>query len=260
MKLLDSNGSLNYSIPLSSGVLRPPHVKQIGPAFALFAKFEDMVTAGVGSDGLVGGGKPVTDKELACALGLHQKTISEHRLRLSEYGYIDVKRTPHGHVIRVRKSKKWALIQQRRNSPKAKREKEPNGPISSEVMEPIPPVMEPNGSSDRAIRLHVDQTVVGLTKDVVGAAATSEENLWKGIGLNLPAGTPEFQASWKFYFEHRNGASLSEAMERCIQNRQGKRLSVPPTFYAAKRRVEERESGKPEPEPIRTLTAEEIPA
>jgi DNA-binding transcriptional ArsR family regulator len=262
VKLLDSNGSANYLVPLSSGVLRPPHVKRIGPALALFAKLEDLVTAGSGTDGIVSRGKPITDRELGAALGLHQKTISEHRLRLSDHGYIEVKRTPHGHVIRVRKSKKWALIQQRRNNPKAKKEKEPSGSISSEVMEPIPPVIEPFGSSDRATRLHVDQTVVGLIQDVVGAAATSAKDPWKEIGLNFPLGTPDFQSSWEFFSRHRNGAPLSEAMERCIQARQKKNQSVPGPFFTAKRAVEELEKTQPlqEPSPIRNLSEEGVPA
>jgi len=261
LKIIDSSGSTNYLVPLSSGVLKPPHVKRIGPALALFAKLEDLVSKGEGTDGIVSGGKPITDKELGDVLGLHQKTISEHRLRLSEHGYIEIKRTPHGHVIRVRKSKKWALIQQRRTNSKAQKEKEPNGSNSGEVMEPIPPVMEPNGSSDRATRLHVDQTVVGLKQDVVGTTATSEKNLWKEIGLNSPVGTPDFQSSWEFFSQHRNGEPLSEAMERCIQNRQAKRLSVPKPFFAAKRAIEDLEKSHQhsEPEPIHVFGPEEIP-
>ena len=107
---------VNYLLPFSTGALRPPHVKQIGPAFPLFLLLEDRVTMGQGADGMVLRGRPVTDEELGKALGLHPKTVATHRQRLERYGYIQTKRTGRGHIISVRKSKKWFWMQAGRKS------------------------------------------------------------------------------------------------------------------------------------------------
>ena len=116
MKLPDSDGGDNYVIPFSSGGVKAPHVKRIGPAYPLFLKLEDLVTTGSGTDGIVSGGKPVTDEELAKGMGLHRKTVFEYRQRLVKHGYITTTRAPNGLIIRVRKSKKWSWIQARRKS------------------------------------------------------------------------------------------------------------------------------------------------
>ncbi len=111
MKLTDSSGGANHVVPFSNGALRPPHVKRIGPAFPLFLLLEDLVTSGEHTDGIVLGGRPVTDAELGRRLGLHRKSVGEMRRRLSAYGYIAGKRTGRGYILRVRKSKKWAWLQ-----------------------------------------------------------------------------------------------------------------------------------------------------
>ena len=111
MKLNDSLGGANWIVPFSNGALRAPHVKQIGPAFPLFLLYEDWVTTGEGTDGLVRGGRPVTDAEPARQLGVHPQSVREQRLRLEKHHYILATRTGHGYIIRVRKSKKWLWFQ-----------------------------------------------------------------------------------------------------------------------------------------------------
>ena len=73
--------------------------------------FLDFLTTGKGKAGIVLGGKPVTDEEAAEKLGLHPKTAARHRERLERHGYISTKATGRGYSIRVKKSKKWILIQ-----------------------------------------------------------------------------------------------------------------------------------------------------
>ena len=109
-------GEINHIVPFSNGALRSPHVKLIGPAFPLFLLFEDKVTAGEGTDGLVLRGRPVTDEQLAKALGVHPKTAAAHRIRLEEHGYIKTLRTGRGYIVRVRKSKKWLWLEGLRKS------------------------------------------------------------------------------------------------------------------------------------------------
>ena len=103
-------GELNYLVPFSSGALTPKHVKQIGPAWALFLHYEDRVTTGKGTTGYVLGLKEITDEEPA-RLGFDVATIGRHRRRLDKFGYITTKRRKKGYEIKVRKSKKWIKIQ-----------------------------------------------------------------------------------------------------------------------------------------------------
>jgi hypothetical protein len=248
MKLRDSNGETNHIVPLSNGVLRQPHIERIGTAFPLFAKLEDLVTTGEGSDGLVWGGKPIPDQALADMLGLHRKTIAVwRRNRLQKHGYIVSKATPAGNIIRVRKSKKWFWLRSRREQ-QAGMTPLPGGTVpTAEVGAKKGGGGSENGSRWESKR-DTKQDVAGPNKDVVGTTAASDNTAWKEIGLDSPVGTPDFQSSWEFFSKHRNGEPLSNAMERCIQNRQKKRLSVPKPFFTAKRAVEDREKSQQHPE------------
>ena len=101
---------VNFGIPFSSGGLTPKHVRQLGPAWALFLHYEDRVTTGKGRTGHVLGLREITDEEPK-RLGFDVATIGRHRRRLQRFGYITTKRGKKGYQIKVRKSKKWILIQ-----------------------------------------------------------------------------------------------------------------------------------------------------
>jgi hypothetical protein len=111
VNFLDSDGvTENYTVPCSTGALRPPHVSKIGPAYPLLLDLENMVTEGEGEDGTVLGGKPISDAELGRRLGVHFKTAHEWRKRLEKHNYITCRRSRFGTRIVVHKSKKWALL------------------------------------------------------------------------------------------------------------------------------------------------------
>jgi hypothetical protein len=102
--------SSDHFVPVPLHYLQQPHVSQVGPALVLRLALENLVTAGDGTDGLVLGGKPVTDKFLGKQLGIHPKTIASWRVEhLEKHGYIVSKRTRYGLIIRVKDSFKWAL-------------------------------------------------------------------------------------------------------------------------------------------------------
>ncbi len=117
MKLNGSKpGERNFGIPYSTVLLRPPHVKRFGVTSSLFMAFEDKVTGGEGTNGFVLGGKIVTDASLADQLGVHVKSIAASRRKLERWGYIQTEQSGKGYTVRVRKSKKWMLLQTRRGS------------------------------------------------------------------------------------------------------------------------------------------------
>ncbi len=240
MKLPDSDGGDNYVIPFSSGGVKAPHVKRIGPAYPLFLKLEDLVTTGSGTDGIVSGGKPVTDEELAKGMGLHRKTVFEYRQRLVKHGYITTTRAPNGLIIRVRKSKKWSWIQARRKSQTVTSGR--SQPVTG--MEPIPAGMEPNGSRDGATRLHADQTKrdEAVTKRDGGAQpAAPLKEAWKVLGLSSPIGNVWFQNDWQEFWsaQGNNGKKPFEVAEDFIQYRQHRGQSIPKVFFGAKHSIEE---------------------
>ncbi len=240
MKLRDADGSANYFVPFSNGVFKQPHVRRIGPAFPLFGKLEDWVTTGDGEDGLPHGGRPITDQELADELGVHRKTVARWRRRLVRHNYVGSKPTPAGNILRVRKSKKWLWLRSVRGGP---------GPteVGADSL-PGGSKFEPSGSKSGM----PNKTIHRQKQDVVAAAA---EDSWKSIGADLPMGTAAFQGVWQFLYTHRDGALVSEAMERAIQRCQAKRIPVPPPFFAAKRAIEAQERAAPETADLPRLEA-----
>ena len=95
-----------------SGLLTPEHKKRIGPALWEFLWCIDRVTSESGQDGqksgIVLGGSPVSYSDVAKDLGVGKSTVKRNFERLEEEKYIDLKRTPYGHIITVNKSKKWS--------------------------------------------------------------------------------------------------------------------------------------------------------
>jgi len=246
----DSEGGINYGFWLSEGILRPPHPERVGPALVLYAYLERRVTKTDGPDGLVLRGKPLADEAIAAEMGLSRKKITRMRQRLARFGYIALKRTPHGYTYRVKKSKK---------SPLARAAvMDGNGKSQGGVIAQKRPGDTPKTARRWTETGHVDQSSEGSLEGAVAETAAAESEPWKAIGQNLPIGTQKFQATWKQYFSTRNGHPLSEAMERCIQQCNSQGLKVPPPFYQAKRDVEKREREALAP-PERELVALEVP-
>lgn len=223
MKFRDSSGRENYEIPVSNGVVKPPHVRQIRPAYALFLKLEDMVTDGEGADGLVLGGSAIRDERLAKELGLARRTVNDHRQRLQKYRYIAVRETEAGFLIRVRKSRKWEVIQRGRRRSASGENPPEAGEISPTSGENPPGI----GRQHQGHLQRQQQT-----------DATAAPECWEAVGVSLPIGPAGFQSPWGFLYAQRNGHPLSEAMERTIQAWQLKGRKVPPPFFEAKRAVE----------------------
>jgi hypothetical protein len=116
-----------HFVPVPRHFLREPHASQVGPALVLRLALENLVTAGDGTDGLVLGGKPVTDKFLGEQAGdVHPKTIASWRKNhLEKFGYIQTKRTRYGLIIRVKDSFKWALKSAKQRPPAPIEEQSP---------------------------------------------------------------------------------------------------------------------------------------
>ena len=244
MKLCDSGGGINYIMPISSGITRSPHPKRIGPAIWLFMLLEDRVTTGKGEWGIVRGGQPQTDLELAETLGLDRKTTAEHRRRLRKHGYIQAVRTGSGYQYLVAKSKKWALLQERERYRRGK--PSPKAPLGE--MSEIPAKM----SEIPAARLEKLPSRSDVTVDVrktaaAAAASTPHQNpeAWRAIGLDRPIGHRDFRRLWETSWASRNGRPLSQVMGDCADSWQAAGGKVPGPFFAALARIRQQANDLP---------------
>jgi len=229
------NGSkpneINYPVPVSNGLLCPEHRRRIGGAVWEFIWFVDRTTSETNGIGKVLGGKPVTYNQIATDLGTSQRTVGEHCKRLMREGYIRMNRTPYGYQVQVMKSKKFF---QKRVEETCRSEGERVEDFGRSEWKKSVERVEETCKSNKTLQ---DNTV-----DAAAAAAFSSPGKeWEILGLKTGLGTSRFQQVWTFFYSHRNGYQLSEAMERTIQQAQGKGIKVPKPFYEAKRRVERQE-------------------
>jgi hypothetical protein len=99
-----------YRIPVWNELLE--HHERMRDALWLFLWAIDRTTkeykTEAGRFGQILGGMPLRDSDIAESVpGWTRKTVRRWRLRLVSGGYLIQKRTPYGHILEVRKSKKW---------------------------------------------------------------------------------------------------------------------------------------------------------
>jgi hypothetical protein len=106
----DSRGKRKFWFPVWNGIFE--HREKIKDALWLFLWYIDKTTREVdGGDGrkvgLVLGGKPIRDSQVARELQCSKRTVCSWRNLLADGGYIEATRAPYGYTVRVLKSKKW---------------------------------------------------------------------------------------------------------------------------------------------------------
>jgi hypothetical protein len=103
-------GRKTYRVPVDTALFE--HFHEIRDSVWALIWYTDKVTKevpdGKGSiEGIVLGGRPIRDEELADAFGCSRKTSRRWRQRLTKFGFIRTRRTPNGFVIFVANCKKW---------------------------------------------------------------------------------------------------------------------------------------------------------
>ena len=233
MKVRDSRGGINYSFPVSNGLLTAEHRKRLGSALWEFLWFIDRTTCNDKDGcGLVLGGRPITCASIARSLGSSERAVRANCRRLAAHGYIRVQRAPHGLKVWVTKSKKFAW----------KRPTESRRPLDRRG--------EENCHSDRYgaaaqigrnVPMHIDNQQDRTEDGKELPLWSSVGKAWTALDLTYPIGSLEFRSSWQSWFEAGSGQPLSLLMEQCICCCKDKNIRVPPEFYKLKCRVEERE-------------------
>jgi hypothetical protein len=245
----------NYPIPISNGIFE--HYPRLKDARWLLDLFVDWTTrelpnADGSRDGIVLGGKPIRDEEVARAFQfkISIRTARRWRDRLARSGYIKQNRTPIGYVIRVVKSKKWSRDIESGNGQKWPDRTAKNG--RSEVQ-----VVASQTGHDRQFRTtdrgQSNKDIAVQDKDEAVEAATSaaaflleqrSRSEWKELKLS-PIGSLEFRKTWSgIYGTRLAGEKLSEVMERCILACGASKITVPRPFYESKRFVEQCEKNE----------------
>ncbi len=245
MKFRDSSGGMNYEIPISNGLLTPEHVRRMGDAVWLELLLEDMVTDGEGEDGIVAGGNPVLDQDLAARLGKSERTIARYREVLAG-NYIIAERTSWGHTYKVLRSKKWAVIRRVRLDKSVRSAPTLTGQ-KCQVSPPPDPTQSGN-PQDTTCRSYKETTARPLQEAVEAAAAqTSNLEAWRAIGHTQPFGSPDWRRFWEASYAGRDGQPLSQVMATCADAWQAMGEKVPPQLFRALAEIRrrERETAKP---------------
>ncbi|MFC3883780.1 winged helix-turn-helix transcriptional regulator [Bacillus songklensis] len=101
----------SFYFPIYSGLLTKEHREKIGPALWEFIWFISKTTKEIEEDdetwGIVLGGRPVKQSEIATEIGISESTVKRNIARLKQHGYIEAKRAPYGEIYRVKNSKKF---------------------------------------------------------------------------------------------------------------------------------------------------------
>jgi hypothetical protein len=177
----------SYAIPVWSGLISVKHREAMGISVWMFLWCLDRITRDEDGWGLVLGGKPVKDEEIARRLGLHKNTIHRDRQALTKGNYIEAIRTPYGFRYRVRNSRKFGIWGKKRvttNSDSLGRES--------------PLVVIPES-------LFVVETKKTMQLDHAVAAACQEESVWNFLKIR-PCGPVSFRS----FLESRWGSPTSE--------------------------------------------------
>lgn len=222
MSYRDKKSEINYPLLSSTGVLRPPHPKQLGGAYLLLMKLEDMVTTAEGTDGLVLRGAPVSDSRISREMGLPRSTVISWRRRLLKHGYIDARRTDRGFILSVHKSKKAQRLGRER--PQRCAVGIHTGALSECVQRP--------SESAQPIR---KTNAVDIRQKA--AAFPAQEQAWKAIGLERSVGPLAFRRLWESTYTNRNGGTLSVAMGTCLDAWQTTGGKAPAQFAQAIGRI-----------------------
>ncbi|MDX5475052.1 MAG: DnaD domain protein [Bacillaceae bacterium] len=116
----------SFFFPTYIGLLSKEHREKIGPALWEFLWFISKTTRDVSEDdetwGIVLGGKPIKQSEIAEEMGVSESTVKRNISRLKQFGYVEAKRAPYGEIYRVRNSKKFKKRKVKSDLSKKKRQ------------------------------------------------------------------------------------------------------------------------------------------
>jgi hypothetical protein len=235
----------SHPIYIWNGILEPRHLKRLGPAFSLFVWLIDKTTKEQDGIGAVLGGMPLKADEIGASMGVYEQTIRRRLDRLEQHGYIERTLTPHGYVVRVKKSCKF---------PKRSQEVVQNCPTSQEAGSAKLPdltVQESPTSPCKTARPNKSKQLSKQKEEAVGRLAGGAE-LWTLLGIRPEEMPPEFRELCEGLYANKNGQPMSEFVGVCMDLWVARRKKIPPRFAREAKRIRE-EAKNPPPAPIKPL-------
>ena len=158
----------SFPLKVWSGLFKEKHWTRMGQAIWLFGTLIDKVTKEENEKGYVLGGKPITYADLEKEMPLTRRQYVRHIEILRDNGYISTKKTPHGLIIVINKSKKFAI---RKRDTKVTTSS-PEAPIKS-------PASDNNDSPDGTETSHVSIDTKDDNKGTEDTSRPNEsQNLW----------------------------------------------------------------------------------
>lgn len=184
-----------FRIPVSNGILTPEHYQRMGDGIWYFMWCVDRTTKEVADGtgnayGIVLGGMPCHDQDVASSFGVHVNTIRTWRIRLTKEKYIKTTRTPNGYSIKVLKSKKWP----KRLTENSESQKTVNH--NSLSVDPQNPGLDPQQTAN-AIRQDKDSTKTEQKKQDILITSSDFESLKRKILKNHREVGQKKSALWR---------------------------------------------------------------
>jgi hypothetical protein len=178
----------SYPVPVWSGLITAKHREAMGTSIWMFLWCLDRITVEGDGWGVVLGGKPVKDLEIAKRFKVHANTVHADRERLVKHRYITARRTPYGFVYRVRNSRKFGIWKKKRST----------GNCDS-----LGQRSTGNCGSDPQETVETKKTQQ-LTMQQKQQQAVSDNSVWGFLGI-APCGPHAFQSLLENRWDSRNG-------------------------------------------------------
>ena len=222
----------SFPFPLWNGLLE--HRKRLGSAIWEFLWCLDKITAEKDGVGLVWDGAPVKAKQIAQEFKVDRESVKRNLRKLSDKGYLRLRRTPHGYSISVMNSLKFGIWAAHKRSDRN---------VVSLPERDDKKVASESGEATE-VSLHED-TKVSLVESTQQSYAATD---------SLSERDEQFKRFWEIYPKRRAKKTAERAWKKI-------KLSQAPTILAAVERwtkTEEwkREGGRFIPYPATFLNGE----
>ena len=231
----------SHPIPVWNGIF--DHCDRLGfSPLALFIWLVDRITIEDNGTGKVLGGKPVKVADVLSTIrDATARSVRRHMDTLEEYDYITRRRTPYGHSIEVRNSRKWGIWASKESGQIGQSLPRESGQIGQSQAKRV----AKNDPESGQIGRNKEDSTGHSIKETQHKAATSE--FWRLTGVN-PASLPgPFRKTCEELLPTRNGQPLSEFMGACMDACQAMGWKIPRLFAQAKARITERGRQAPAP-------------
>lgn len=221
--------------------------KKLGPAFSLFVWLIDRTTKEHEGVGAVLGGKPVKAEEIGISMGVCEKTILRRLDRLHRHGYIERTLTPHGYIIKVRKSCKFQKRSLEVGQKCPTTQETGRTKVSDLVGQDCPTC------PDKSVRPNQSKQ---LEKALEQAVRLPLAPFWQEMGIATEGLSGGVRKLCEGLYAAKGNQSPVEFLSTCMDAIQAMGWGIPPQIAQAKAELKVNGNGHHQRAPMRELEAE----